>query len=192
MVPTGGVRTLIVIKPRATPTKGEPRKGTHRKTCTVLMGYSKGSALWPAPSSMCWRVPCAERGQPRPGACLRVYVRIKGLTCMFRGLHASSTPRQTPLCPKRRPPRPQHPDFRVFRRGGLHFGHHTNQSHARTATKRGKWRHWNHDTPATRRQPASNAAKTPPRPRDRQRFGRFNLIGKIQPDQKGLNPPDWV
>ena len=28
--------------------------------------------------------------------------------------------------------------------------------------------------------------------RDRQRFGRFNLIGKIQPDQKGLNPPDWV
>lgn len=29
-------------------------------------------------------------------------------------------------------------------------------------------------------------------PRDRQRFGRFNLIGKIQPDQKGLNPPDRV
>ena len=53
MVPTGGVRTLVVIKPRATPTKGEPRKGAHRKTCTVLMGYSKGSALWPAPSSMC-------------------------------------------------------------------------------------------------------------------------------------------
>mgnify|MGYP003093404021 CR=1 FL=1 len=52
MVPTGGVRTLIVIKPRATPTKGEPRKGAHRKTCTVLMGYSKGSALWSAPSSI--------------------------------------------------------------------------------------------------------------------------------------------
>lgn len=52
MVPTGGVRTFIVIKPRATPTKGEPRKGAHRKTCTVLMGYSKGSALWPAPSSI--------------------------------------------------------------------------------------------------------------------------------------------
>lgn len=63
MVPTGGVRTLIVIKPRATPTKGEPRKGAHRKTCTVLMGYSKGSALWPAPSSLCCRVVCAEACQ---------------------------------------------------------------------------------------------------------------------------------
>ena len=62
MVPTGGVRTLVVIKPRATPTKGEPRKGAHRKTCTVLMGYSKGSALWPAPSSLCCRVPCVEVG----------------------------------------------------------------------------------------------------------------------------------
>ena len=60
MVPTGGVRTLIVIKPRATPTKGEPRKGAHRKTCTVLMGYSKGSASGSAPSSVCCRVPCAE------------------------------------------------------------------------------------------------------------------------------------
>ena len=58
MVPTGGVRTLIVIKPRATPTEGEPRKGAHRETCTVLMGYSKGSALWLAPSSLCWWVPC--------------------------------------------------------------------------------------------------------------------------------------
>ena len=28
--------------------------------------------------------------------------------------------------------------------------------------------------------------------RDRQRFGRFNLIGRIQPDQKGLNLPDRV
>lgn len=64
MVPTGGVRTLKVIKPRATPTKGEPRKGAHRKTCTVLMGYSKGSALWPAPSSLCWRVSCTVRIRP--------------------------------------------------------------------------------------------------------------------------------
>ena len=58
MVPTGEVRTLIVIKPRATPTKGEPRKGTHRKTCTVLMGYSKGSASGPAPSSLCCWITC--------------------------------------------------------------------------------------------------------------------------------------
>ncbi len=28
----------------------------------MLMGYSKGSALWPAPSSLCCRVPCAEVG----------------------------------------------------------------------------------------------------------------------------------
>ena len=52
-------------------------------------------------------------------------MRLKGLTCMFKGSHASSTPRQTPVCPKRRPPRPQQPVFSLFRRGGLHFGHHT-------------------------------------------------------------------
>ena len=33
--------------------KGWPRKGAHRKTCTVLMGYSKGSASGSAPSSLC-------------------------------------------------------------------------------------------------------------------------------------------
>jgi len=47
---------------------------------------------------------------------------------------------QAPLCPHRRPPRPQHPIVSVFRRGGLHFGRHTNQSHARTATKWGELR----------------------------------------------------
>ena len=91
-------------------------------------------------------------------------MRIKGLTRMFRGSRTNDTPRLTHLCPKRRPPRPQHSDFSVFHRGGLHFGHHTTSNRDLTATKRGKWRHENHDTPATRQQPASNAAKPPPPP----------------------------
>ena len=33
---------------------------------------------------------------------------------MFRGLRAHNTPRQAPLCPKRRPLRTQHPVFSVF------------------------------------------------------------------------------
>ena len=59
---------------------------------------------------------------------------------MFGGSRASSMRGQAPLCPHRRPPRPQHPIVSVFRRGGLHFGRHTNQSHARTATKQGELR----------------------------------------------------
>ena len=52
-------------------------------------------------------------------------MRIKGLTRTFRGSHANSTPRETHVCPKRRPPRPQEPVFTGFCRGGLRFGHHT-------------------------------------------------------------------
>ena len=37
-------------------------------------------------------------------------------------------------------------------------------SHELTTTKRGNWRHQGCDTPATRRQPAPNAAKPPPSP----------------------------
>ena len=53
------------------------------------------------------------------------------------GSPTSNTPRQTPLCPKRRPPRPRQPIFNVFRRGGLHFGRCANHRHDRTATTRG-------------------------------------------------------
>ena len=77
-----------------------------------------------------------ERGRPRPRAGLGVYVRFEGLTRMFKGLRANDTPRQTPLRPKRRPPRPQPPVFSIFRRGGLHFGHHTTSNRDLTATKR--------------------------------------------------------
>ena len=65
-------------------------------------------------------------------------MRIKGLTRMFRGSRTNDTPRLTPLRPKRRPPRPQHPIFSVFRRGGLHFGHHTTSNRDLTVTKRGE------------------------------------------------------
>ena len=65
-------------------------------------------------------------------------MRIKGLTRMFRGLRANNTPRQAPLCPKRRPPRPKQPGFTGFCRGGLHCGHHTPSNRDLTATKRGE------------------------------------------------------
>ena len=81
-------------------------------------------------------------------ACLgsAAHAHIVRLTCVSRGyraysaVRACSTRGQAPLCPDRRPPRPQHPIVSVFRRGGLHFGRHTNQSHARTATKQGELR----------------------------------------------------
>ena len=37
-----------------------------------------------------------------------------------------------PICSKRRPPRPQHPIFGVFRRGGLQFEHSVRRSHRQT------------------------------------------------------------
>jgi len=42
---------------------------------------------------------------------LEVYVRIKGLTRIFSGSRATSTPGQAPLCPKRRQPQPQNPRY---------------------------------------------------------------------------------
>ena len=108
---------------------------------------------------------------------------------MFRCSRASDTPREALLCPKRRPPHPQHPIVSVFRRGGLHFGRHTASNLDLTATKQGELRcerctvelglrRGRHqtggiapiearhagDTPATRRGEASNAAKPPPLP----------------------------
>ena len=52
---------------------------------------------------------------------------------MFGGSRASSMRGQAPLCPHRRPPRPQHLIFSVFRRGGLHFGHDTTSNRDLTA-----------------------------------------------------------
>ena len=54
---------------------------------------------------------CAPR---RSRAYLEVYVRINGLMCIFSGSRATNTPGQAPLCPKRRPPQPQHLIFNVF------------------------------------------------------------------------------
>ena len=47
---------------------------------------------------------------------------------------------------------------------GLHCGGHTPSSRDRAATNRGELQHERRDTPATRRQPAPNAAKPPPLP----------------------------
>ena len=37
-----------------------------------------------------------------------------------------------PICSKRRPPRPQHPIFGIFRRGGLQFEHSVRRTHRQT------------------------------------------------------------
>ena len=52
-------------------------------------------------------------------------MRPSGLPLAASGSRANNTPCQTPLCPKRRPPRPQQPIFSVFHRGGLHFERRT-------------------------------------------------------------------
>ena len=77
------------------------------------------------------------RGQRRPRACLVVYVRIKGLTRMFKGLGANNTPHPTSLCPKRRPPSPQQPIFGTSYRGDLHFGRYATSNKQLTNVRRG-------------------------------------------------------
>ena len=52
----------------------------------------------------------------------------------------------------------------MLHRDGLQFGRYTTSNIQLTAARRGKWRHERYDTPTTRRQPASNAAKPPPQP----------------------------
>ena len=64
-------------------------------------------------------------------------MRPSGLPLAASGSRANNTPCQTPLCPKRRPPRPQQPIFSVFHRGGLHFEHRTTTNRNLTASKRG-------------------------------------------------------
>ena len=82
-------------------------------------------------------------------------MRRSGLPLATSGSRANNTPCQTPLCPKRRPPRPQQPIFSIFRRGGLHFEHHTTTNRDLTTTKRGNFATRGSDTSATRHQKAS-------------------------------------
>ena len=90
-------------------------------------------------------------------------MRRSGLPLATSSSRANNTPYQTPLCPKRRPPRPQQPIFSIFRRGGLHFEHHTTTNRDLTTTKRGNFATRGSDTSATRHQKASYR-KTPPAP----------------------------
>ena len=82
-------------------------------------------------------------------------MRRSGLPLATSSSRANNTPCQTPLCPKRRPPRPQQPIFSIFRRGGLHFEHHTTTNRDLTTTKRGNFATRGSDTSATRHQKAS-------------------------------------
>ena len=82
------------------------------------------------PMTCAWATPptCISRG-------LRAHQGVNAhVQRLTRGQH---TPRETHLCPKRRPPRSQPPVFSIFRLGGLQFGHHTTSNHDLTATKRG-------------------------------------------------------
>ena len=85
-------------------------------------------------------------------------MRYSGLPLAIAVLRANSTPCQTPLCPKRRPPRPQQPIFSVFHRGGLHFERRTTTNRDLTASKRGNGTIRGPDTSATRRQLDPQAA----------------------------------
>ena len=105
-----------------------PLWGLRRPACTYRLSPEPTYADVHPPGGVWAAAPtCRSRG-----------LRFEGLTRMFKGLRANDTPRQTPLCPKRRPPRPQPPVFSVFRRGGLHFGLHTTSNRDLTATKRGE------------------------------------------------------
>ena len=85
-------------------------------------------------------------------------MRYSGLPLATSSSRANNTPYQTPLCPKRRPPRPQQPIFSVFHRGGLHFERRTTTNRDLTASKRGNGTIRGPDTSATRRQLGPQAA----------------------------------
>ena len=85
-------------------------------------------------------------------------MRYSGLPLATSSSRANNTPYQTPLCPKRRPPRPQQPIFSVFHRGGLHFERRTTTNRDLTASKRGNGTIRGPDTSATRRQLGPHAA----------------------------------
>ena len=82
------------------------------------------------------RARCSEPGSPNPHVNPLIRTWAAPPTLQLAGLRANNTPCQTPLCPKRRPPRPQQPIFSVFDRGGLHFERHTASSRGFSATKR--------------------------------------------------------
>ena len=86
-------------------------------------------------------------------------MRHRGFPLAIAGSHANNTPRQTPLRPKRRPPRLQHPIVGVIHRGGLHRGHDTSLRGGLTATKRGELHHEGRDTP---KQNSPNENRTGP------------------------------
>ena len=65
-------------------------------------------------------------------------MRINWLTCMFRGLRASSSPQLTLNPPKCRPIASKCLIFGVFCLMGLHFGEHTASCHGLTAANRGE------------------------------------------------------
>ena len=105
-----------------------PLWGLRRPACTYRLSPEPTYADVHPPGGVWAAAPtCRSRG-----------LGFEGLTRMFKGLRANDTPRQTPLCPKRRPPRPQPPVFSVFRRGGLHFGLHTTSNRDLAATKGGE------------------------------------------------------
>ena len=84
---------------------------------------------WPSAGRFCYATSLRERQFPRSIAC----------TCEYAGCgptpgtaHLRGGAMSEPICSKRRPPRPQHPIFGVFRRGGLQFEHSVRRTHRQT------------------------------------------------------------
>ena len=87
------------------------------------------STAWPSAGRFCYASSLRERQFPRSIAC----------TCEYAGggpspgpAHLRGGAMSEAICSKQSPPRPQHPTFGVFRRGGLQFEHSVRRTHHQT------------------------------------------------------------
>ena len=105
---------------------------------------------WPSAGRFCYASSLRERQFPRSIACTCEYAAYKpgcvGFWAVFRcykaerwecgptpgTAHLRGGAMPEPICSKQSPPRPQHPIFGVFRRGGLQFEHSVRRTHRQT------------------------------------------------------------
>ena len=105
---------------------------------------------WPSAGRFCYATSLRERQFPRSIACTCEYAAYRpgcvGFWAVFRcykaerwgcgptpgTAHLRGGAMPEPICSKQSPPRPQHPIFGVFRRGGLQFEHSVRHTHRQT------------------------------------------------------------
>ena len=105
---------------------------------------------WPSAGRFCYATSLRERQFPRSIACTCEYAAYRpgcvGFWAVFRcykaerwgcgptpgTAHLRGGAMPEPICSKQSPPRPQHPIFGIFRRGGLQFGHSVRRTHRQT------------------------------------------------------------